>query len=97
MKKSQRRQNYKEQPSFIDSSHPSSSFDSINPADLVLATQTATSNYAPDASGTPATAGKFSKLQPMLQNGLYLQTRSSGYSSIYQVTRGDEEGNETDR
>lgn len=35
MKKSSLRQNFKQENSFIESSHPSSSFDSINPNDLV--------------------------------------------------------------
>lgn len=96
MKKSRKRQNYKEQPSFIESSHPSTSYDSINPADLIVAT-TGNSNYASGVSSTPATANKYTKLQSVLHNGLYLQTRSSGYSSIYQATRGDEEGYDTDR
>jgi len=38
MKKSVKRQNFKQQPSFVDSSHPSSSFDSIAPGDLVVHT-----------------------------------------------------------
>lgn len=83
--------------SFVESSNPSSSFDSINPADLVLGTRTSNSNYASGVSNASGTVHKFSKLQPILQNGLYLQTRSSGYSSVYQVTRGDEDGNGTER
>ena len=55
MNKSGLRHNFKEQPSFIDSSHPSSSYDSINPQDLVLPTQTANSNYNSGVSNTPAT------------------------------------------
>ena len=97
MKKSERRKHFKAQASFVESSHPSSSFDSINPADLVMRTQTATSNYASGASGTPATAAKFKQLQPLIQHGVYLQTRSSAYSSVYQLTRGDEDGHETGR
>lgn len=29
----------------------------------------------------------------MIQNGMYMQTRSSGVSSMYQVTRGDDTDN----